>query len=468
MTNPDRDHAILAAWQETLQCCGQRSAVLAPDGKTLRTFAEIEAEADETARCLDGIPPRSVVALQLGNSPRWPAALLALFRRELIPLPLGRHAERPELDLAMGVCGARALVEIQDQRLQIHPQSGHRLVPSPDADLLKLTSGTTALPRGIRFRAHQLLADCEHICATMGIEAGDVNFGVIPFSHSYGFSNLILPLLCRGVALVASEDRLPRAILHDLAGTGATVFPATPLIYQKLVELEDVTTLPKLRLCISAGAPLPVSVGERFTARFGLKIHVFYGSSECGGIGYDSAPEARYEEGYVGTPLAGVSVEHEEGEGAGSIVVRSAAVGEGYFPGEEPAILGGGRFIPGDLLRRTERGMVLAGRASDVINIAGRKLNPLEVEAWLSELPGVKQAIVFGVASRLRGEEPIACVAGEGLDAEAVLRHCQLRLSPWQMPRDIWIVPEIPANERGKISRRTLAELYLARRNNFF
>src|SRR5690606_39188723 len=81
----------------------------------------------------------------------------------------------------------------------------------PTPQFLKLTSGTTSAPRAIRFQAHQLVADCDHICETMGITDADVNFGVIPFSHSYGFSNLLTPLLCRGVALVASEDRLPRA-----------------------------------------------------------------------------------------------------------------------------------------------------------------------------------------------------------------------------------------------------------------
>ena len=51
--------------------------------------------------------------------------------------------------------------------------------------------GTTSAPRAIRFRASQLLADCDNICATMGIAERDMNFGVIPFSHSYGFSNLL-------------------------------------------------------------------------------------------------------------------------------------------------------------------------------------------------------------------------------------------------------------------------------------
>ena len=90
----------------------------------------------------------------------------------------------------------------------------------------------------------------------MGITARDLNFGVIPISHSYGFSNLLTPLLARGVALALSNDRMPRAILNGIAASGATVFPGMPVFYQSFCELNDTPSLPKLRLCISAGAPL--------------------------------------------------------------------------------------------------------------------------------------------------------------------------------------------------------------------
>jgi acyl-CoA synthetase (AMP-forming)/AMP-acid ligase II len=141
-------------------------------------------------------------------------------------------------------------------------------------------------------------------------------------------------------------------------------------------------------------------------------------------------------------------------------------VGDGYFPSEEPAVLGGGRFVPADLVQRSERGLYIVGRTSEVINVAGRKLNPHEVEARLAEFPGVKQAVVFGVESALRGEEPVACIAGHGIAREEILRFCQEKLSPWQVPRDVWLVGEIPTNERGKVNRRTLAESYRAQRVN--
>ena len=456
MTAGPAANAILAAWTTTLAARGGAPAVLDARGGTLRTFADIEAESGECAHLLEAIAQRAVVAVRIGNHPAWPALLLALFRRSLVPLPLGRHIEKAELDAALATCGAAALVEAGPDGLRVLPRPRSHAV---DADFLKLTSGTTAAPRAIRFRARHLLADCDHICATMGLRADDVNFGAIPFSHSYGFSNLITPLLARGIALVATEDRMPRAILDGLARSGATVFPGMPVFFEKLADIANSPALPRLRLCISAGALLQAATAARFAARFGLKIHAFYGSSECGGIAYDAGAEPCVEEGFVGAAMCGADIAPLAD---GRIAVRGAAVGEGYHPEPDEAVLGGGRFIPGDLVECSPRGLRIVGRASDVINVAGRKLNPAEIEQRLLQCPGVRAAVVFGVPSRLRGEEPVACVAGAGIDAGAVIEFCRAHLSLWQVPRDVWIVPEIAVSERGKISRRVLAANYLA------
>ena len=464
MTHNSPENPLLAAWQETLARCGGAPAVFAVDGRIERRFFDIESEAGEFSARLADIAAGSVVGVQLGNRPSWPALLVALFRGGLIPLPLGGHMSVVELRLALETCGASALIAEEAGVLRVTRFASVGSQLTAPADFLKLTSGTTSAPRAIRFRAAQLVADCENICATMGITADDLNFGAIPISHSYGFSNLLTPLLCRGVPLVATEERLPRAIMDGLARTGATVFPGTPVLFQNLAELTDIPELPKLRLCISAGAPLTGAVAGRFAEKFSRKIHIFYGSSECGGIAYDTSLGTLPEEGFVGNALRGVSIRRPYVGERTPIEVRSAAVGDGYFPDDDPEVLGGGRFVPGDLARFTPRGLVLVGRASDVINIAGRKLNPLEVEQRLLACPGVTQAVVFGVPSRLRGEEAVAYVAGEGIDATSVLAYCQRELSAWQIPRDVCIVPEIPANERGKISRRALAEEYLKTR----
>jgi long-chain acyl-CoA synthetase len=297
----------------------------------------------------------------------------------------------------------------------------------------------------------------------MGLTEHDLNFAVIPLSHSYGFSNLVTPLLARGIPMVVSRDRLPRAVLDDLARTRATVFPGMPIFYQAFCEMEETPPLPQLRLCISAGAPLPLEIARAFRRKFQRSIHSFYGSSECGGICYDR--EARLEEpGFVGKPMNGVKVELLDRESPASrIRVQSEAAGDGYFPEPEEEKLGDGCFIPDDLLRAEADGFRIVGRVSDVINVAGKKVNPAEVEAVLLHFDGVRAAVVFGRASTLRNEEVTACVvAGKAVRETDLLDFCRGRLSGWQVPKRIFFVEEIPVHERGKIIRRELARRFNA------
>ena len=454
--------ALVRSWAETLTRRAADVAIYDTSGLPQRTFAQIEAEAQEVAATsLSVYKPGAVIAVQLGNHPSWPAVLLACLRRRLGALPLERSSSDRERDAALRTCHAAANVtadgtdEVKLTRNPVEPAGWGDRRPV----LLKLTSGTTAAPRAIRFQSDQLLADCEQICDTMGITDEDLNFGVIPVSHSYGFSNLITPLIARGVPMVLSSDRMPRAVLDDLARTRATVFPGMPVFYQAFCEMPDARPMPALRQCISAGAPLPLPVARKFRERFGLAIHSFYGSSECGGICFDRQAGLE-EQGFVGGEMRGVEIEMLEPGAAGSrIRVRSAAAGDGYFPEPDDDKLGHGQFVPDDLLVRRESGFTIVGRVSEVINVAGKKVNPAEVEAALLAYPGVREAAVFGICSALRNEEVAACVAGE-VDEQALLHFCRERLSGWQVPKRMFFVPELPVTERGKISRRALAQRY--------
>lgn len=453
---------LLAAWAATCARRAGEPALFDTQGQVLFRFGEMEElsrglEAD----ALRDLRAGEILGVQIGNHAHWPALLLACLRRGIVVLPLERTMSDQERAAALQTCRATALITTMEEGGK--PLPGAKTVDWGEhrPALLKLTSGTTAAPRAVRFRSAQLLADATQICDTMGITEADLNFAVIPLSHSYGFSNLITPLLVRGVPMAISADRIPRAVLDDLARTAATVFPGMPLFYQAFGEMKEAPILPKLRLCLSAGAPLTRRVAENFRARFGLPIHSFYGASECGGICYDPvATDA--PEGFVGRPLRGVELERLDPQGAATqIRVRSAAVGDGYFPEPEPAKLGEEFFLPDDVVTIDDAGVRIVGRLSDVINVAGKKVNPAEVEAHLLSHEEVRQAVVFGRASALRNQEVVACVvAAEKTNEAALLQYCRTRLSGWQVPKRIFLLQTIPANERGKISRRELAERF--------
>jgi long-chain acyl-CoA synthetase len=458
-TGPD---SLVEAWA-SLSHFGRKAAIFDTRGHVLRTFAQIEEEArDIQQTLLSGFRHGQAIAIQVGNHAAWPALLLACLRSRLVALPLERSMAKRERDAALQICGAAAIVDVEKEQIALRPLPHESIEWGPNPpSLLKLTSGTTAAPRAIRFRSEQLLADCTQICETMGITGRDLNFAVIPLSHSYGFSNLITPLLARGVPMILSRDPMPRAVLDDLARTNATVFPGMPVFYQAFSEMEEVPALPKLRLCISAGAPLPLAVARKFRQKFNQPIHSFYGSSECGGICYDR-DASLLEQGFVGQPMHGVDLELLELDAPATLVrVRSAAAGDGYFPEPDEEKLGQGKFIPDDLLSVSGDGLRIVGRVSDIINVAGKKVNPAEVEAELLRFSGVRAAVVFGRDSILRNEEVAACVvAGERVLESDLLEYCRARLSGWQVPKRIFFVEEIPVNERGKVNRRELASKF--------
>jgi len=465
--------ALLERWEAAVAQKGDAPAIFNTHAEVERTFRQIDESAHDFESKIDRFAAGSVIAVQIGNHEDWPPILIACLRRGIVVLPLEQSISEQQRENALKICNAAAVVSavpsgsVEVVRLRT-AASTVNWTGEPPA-LLKLTSGTTATPRLIRFRGEQLLADCDQICDTMGISDVDLNFGVIPISHSYGFSNLLAPLIARGVPMVISRDRTPRAVLEDLAKTNATVFPGMPVFYQAFCEMENVPPLPKLRLCISAGAPLPVAIAKKFRGKFGLPIHSFYGASECGGICYDR--EATNEiEGFVGAPMKDVDLEMIDPNAQSSQArVRSAAAGDGYFPDVDEEKLSDGVFVPDDLLARHGSGFKIVGRISDVINVAGKKVHPAEIEERLLRFPGVRQAVAFGRESTLRNEEVAACVVVDvdpstglrtSLSENELLEFCRGGLIGWQVPKRIFIVDSIPASERGKISRRELARRF--------
>lgn len=439
---------ILDRW-EHVRSASSGEAIYSPSGACLRTWADIESEAGEFEKRLSRTP--GGVALQTGNHASFPALVIACLRarRTVSLLDADYFGEaRSRIEQQLGVT-TRAVVSDGELRFE----DGHGSAGGEGGVCLyKLTSGTTSLPQAIGFTADQLVADCDQVCGTMGIGDGDLNYGIIAMTHSYGFSNLATPLLCRGVRLVVATDPLPRAIELGLRSTGATVLPAVPAMFRGLLAA---ASLPEsLRLCISAGSLLdPVLAGE-FLQKFGRKIHVFYGASECGGICYDSSEEIPQLPGFVGQPLDGVEIGiPDDAEGA-RIFVRSAATGI------RMADVGGG-FQPTDLLVRVAGGFRIVGRESELINVAGRKVNPMEIERVLTQFPGVSEAAVCGVEDPSRGQEICALIAASVPPDVLLLRlHCATEMASWKIPRRFVFVQEIPRNSRGKISRSEIARSF--------
>jgi len=328
---------------------------------------------------------------------------------------------------------------------QVPPEA----TPPPEGCMhLKLTSATTGDARLLAFTGEQLAADAAQIVAAMGLRPDWPNLGLISLAHSYGFSNLALPLLLHGIPLILAPAPLPEIIRRAAADASAVTLAAVPALWRAWHESGGVPT--QVRLAISAGAPLPIGLEQAVFAASGIKIHNFYGASECGGIAYDASPAPRTEAALAGAPLPGV---HVSLSGEGCLTVRSPAVGQTYWP-QASQTLGGGRFQTSDLAELKDGLVFLRGRLSDLINMAGRKVSPETIERALLCHPRVSECLVFGAPSpdEQRADMIVAVVVSAAGEME-LKRFLLESLPSWQVPRCWQFVESLSAGPRGKISR---------------
>lgn len=400
----------------------------------------------------NGIREGDAVAIQLPNSTDFVAAFLAALQLKLVAVPIDRDAPETEVASILGHFAVKGFV--YRGGVSVRAISERPNVPA-DARLIKLTSGSTGQPKGIVTSEANLIADAANICTTMGIAPHDLNLGAIPFSHSYGFSNLVTPLILHGTAVVVTNDYLPQSLIELANRYRCTVAPLIPMVFDHLAAVAH-GAFASVRTFISAGAPLPAATSRRFRERFGIDIHTFYGCSECGGITYDRCGAA-VERGTAGAPMETVSLEIENARAT----VRSEAVALGYLLDASTFQPFDGAFRTDDLVELREDGEVaLIGRAGDLINTAGKKVNPREVEAVLLQIDGVREAKVYGEPAGARGEVVAAAiVATPNVTRELVREFCRARLSLHKVPRIVKLIDQMPVDERGKIKRAALATL---------
>ncbi len=323
---------------------------------------------------------------------------------------------------------------------------------------LKITSASTGPARLVACTGEQLAADAQNIVQTMGLRRDWPNLGVISMAHSYGFSNLITPLLLHGIPLVVADSALPESIRNALEAISGVTLPGVPALWRAWFEAGALSS-ERVRLAISAGASLPLVLEQEIFDRHGLKVHNFYGASECGGIAYDGSPKPRTDAAFIGAPMKNVGVAIADD---GCLEAHSDAVAETYWPEPDPR-LGRGRFHTTDLAEIIGDAVYLRGRSSDVINVAGRKVAPEIIEAALRRHPGVAECVVFGVAEGDR-ERIVACVASKSVLSAGELRQFLLDVLPsWQIPRDFRFVETLAPDQRGKLSRAAWRARYVAR-----
>lgn len=364
-----------------------------------------------------------------------------------------------------------------DQVREMYEKRTDHTAPFVDVDpdtvtSIFYTSGTTSQPKGVllanrNYQSHVKIF--EQHCYQY--EPNDVLLCFVPFSHGYGSKSIFLPCLHAGAAMVIMRSFHPLNVIKAIEAYNVTHIFGVPAHYQQLLRRDEfLPTLKKLKGAFCAAAPLKLETASTWFEKTGFYLDEGYGLIEtCTGVAFrrNKMPDRMGNLGTYPAELVDIEIFDENDnpcapDERGEIVVRGPSVMKGYLnkPDETAAAIRNNWFHTGDMGYKTaNKEIIMTGRIKDVINIAGIKVAPFEIEAALNEHPDVNESAVIGVDNDMYGEVVKAFVKpqnGKSNDERELILYLQKKLMNFQVPKEIVFLPDFPRNNMGKIDKKAL------------
>lgn len=357
-------------------------------------------------------------------------------------------------------------------------------VPAPGTDdlaIIQYTSGTTGAPKGAALTHRNLISNAAQARSWVpSIRRGEgcVVYAVLPMFHAYGLTLCLTFAMSMGARLVLFPRFDPDMVLAVTKKHPATFLPLVPPIADRLLTAarERGVSLEGTEVAISGAMALPHELVVPFEAASGGYLVEGYGLSECSPVLMANPVAENRVPGTVGLPLPGTECrvvdpddptrDVDAGE-AGELLVRGPQVFGGYYgkPEETQQVFVDGWFRTGDIVTIDESGFVrIVDRIKELIITGGFNVAPTEVEIALRQHPQVEDAAVVGLPSVHSGEEVVAAIVpapGVSLDEESVREFARGILTPYKVPRRIFVVDELPKSLIGKVLRRQVRESLL-------
>nr|WP_179665778.1 AMP-binding protein [Nocardioides panaciterrulae] len=346
-----------------------------------------------------------------------------------------------------------------------------------DVAILTYTSGTTGVPKGAMNTHANLAFNAQTYRDWMGLGADDAVLGVAPLFHITGLVGHVGIALLAGCPLVLAHRFEANVVMDAIREHRPTFTVGSITVFIALSGLAGVTKedWSSFRMLYSGGAPIAPAVTDGFEAKTGLYIHNIYGLTETNSpshavpLGVKAPVDPASGALSVGVPVFNtvVRILDEDGKEApvgeiGEIVTSGPQVVPGYWqkPEATEQSLPGGELRTGDVGFMDEQGwFYLVDRKKDMINAAGYKVWPREVEDVLYGHPAVREAAVVGVPDEYRGESVKAFVSlkpGEHVTEEDLIDYARSQMAAYKYPRSIEFLDELPKTTTGKILRREL------------
>lgn len=342
--------------------------------------------------------------------------------------------------------------------------------------MILYTSGTTGNPKGVMLTHKNLLTEAANIKEAHQFSDKDIALCVLPLFHINGLVITLITPLLSGMKLIMPPKFSASNFWKWVSDYKVTWISAVPTIYSILLSntFNSKLDYSSLRFARSASAPLPKSVLEEFEKLYNIPIIESFGISEgASQITSNPLPPRKTKLGSVGIAFGNrVEIADENGNilapnNVGEIIIKGENIAVGYWNklNETKSAFKDGWFHTGDLGYLDDEGyLYINGRKKELINRAGEKFSPREIDEVLYQIPEVELAASVGVPDPIYNEEVIAYIKlkdNSHIDAEKIKNYCKERLSAFKIPKEIYFTDDFPKGPSGKIQRLKFVDRYL-------
>jgi len=494
--------------EEAVKQYGGKTAVVCDNRRV--SYAELDEASNKVANALMkmGVRKGDRVAMLLPDSPEFVVIYFGIVKIGGIAVPLNIRYKIDELTSLFDNSEPKVLVvesplpeplvsalprfkyikhvidlgsKYEGQHLgyqQIIATSSPRRVevePEPeDTAIIAYTSGPTTRPRGVELTHYNQVT--EAAISGDGFQQTDKDITILfalPLHHMFGLVGLLLTAIYKGstVVIVPWSSGIS-GVMETIERQGGTIFMGVPYIYTLMLNMakkEGVKNdLSSLRLCCSAGAPLPINVIKQFKKLFSFNIIDFWGLTEA--VCHITCPPINDtgKLGSVGRALPGWQIKIVDDDGRElppnhpGEIIAAGTIMKGYYhnPQATAKAIKDGWLYTGDIGKVDEDGyLFIVGRKKDTIIRKGQNISPSDIEDVLHSHPKVAEAAVVGIPDEVRGEIVRACISlkqGEAATEEEIRYFCLERMADYKVPRQIIFLDSLPKTTTGKIREEDL------------
>lgn len=407
------------------------------------------------------------IILKIEDQFQYIVTLLVLFSLEAWIIPVATDMKEQELEKIKSLIEDSILIDDQSNPLCIKQGNGIlKKVNEAQTGIYHMTSGSTGVPKFCIRTLENLTFEGESYALTLKLSEKDKILNLPTLSHSYALGAACISGIVSGATVFTLNDFIPRKVLTIIEQEKPTIMILVPFMAKMLAKsnLSKNKNLSSLRIVLAGAGKITEEIYQVFWERFDLHLMSNYGSTETGGIVTRLTPTPM---GSVGKPMGGVEIRLKDENGTvvtsgdeGEIWVRTPAMASGYLNDVPLFIDDEGFYGMNDIGFQDQDGyLYLTKRKKNVINIAGKKVNPLEIEDVLLKHPKIKDCIVLGLKTANSTERVAAIISThQEVTEKEIRKYCHSELSNSKVPSLITLVSHIPRNKLGKVSHTLIQE----------